>query len=374
MLLVCQANAYVIARRDDTRGNNWSSPDSADLIKHSRRFRWRITLAGGRFDNFTMQRPGIALKPPERLCPLCAGNRFQVVDLIPVSDLCAEYQRQLHVDVRNEFNPGVTHLDLNECFRCGLQFFDPLTSGSENFYSGLSASKTYYSNSRWEFSQAFKWIGDQTQVIDVGCGDGYFLSLVPHQNKIGLEYNPSAIAKARARGFDVRPANLTGLPDGSADAITFFQVLEHVINPLEMLREAIRVLRIPGLLLIAVPNNDGFIGQAIQQPLNSPPHHPLRWTRSALRYLPQLLPVALMELVDEPLAQDQLFIYRRTRMTNALARWLGKSLPLMRLNPATVFVRKATNALTLLSLKLHSKMPPGPVSGHSVLAVYQKMP
>src|SRR5207247_1250752 len=229
-------------------------------------------------------------------------------------------------------DPAFGALELNECLRCGLQFFWPLTAGSAEFYASLSAATTYYSHSRWEFSQAFKWIGEETQVLDVGCGDGYFLSLIPHQNKIGLEHNPDAIAKARQRGLDVQPTALADFAAESRDVITFFQVLEHVINPLETLREALRVLRTAGFLLIAVPNNDAFLGHAIQQPLNSLPHHPLRWTRNALRYLPRLLPVALTELVDEPLALDHLFIYRRTRMTNALAKCLGKRLPLMKLN------------------------------------------
>jgi SAM-dependent methyltransferase len=133
-------------------------------------------------------------------------------------------------------------------------------------------------------------------VINVGCGDGRFLSLIPHQNKIGLEHNPAAVAKARDHGLDVRPAALAVFPDDSIDAITFFQVLELVVNPLETLRQAVRVLRASGFLLIAVPNNDGFIGQAIQLPLNAPPHHPLRWTGRALNYLPKLLPMALKEL------------------------------------------------------------------------------
>jgi len=320
-----------------------------------------------------MQRPGMPLTRFEKSCPLCAGDQFRLIDVIPVSDLCAEYRRQLQVDVREEFDSGLSNLDLNECLRCGLQVFHPLVSGSTEFYSRLSSAKAYYSDSRWEFSHAFKWIGDQTRVIDVGCGDGYFLSLIPHENKIGLEYNPAAVARARERGLDVRSAGLTDLPGDSADRITFFQVLEHVVNPLDMLREALRALRASGLLLIAVPNNDEFIGRAIQQPLNSPPHHPLRWTRRALNFLPRLLPMVLRELVDEPLARDQLFLYRRTLIIDALAGCIGRRLPLMKLNPATIFVRKATNTLTLLSLKLDAKLPTRSVNGHSTFAVYQKM-
>lgn len=319
-----------------------------------------------------MQPSGSPSKAGKVACPLCGGERLRPLDVLPVGDVSAEYRRQFQVDVRKEFHPGVASLDLNECCHCGLQFFHPLISGSADFYSSLSDSQGYYSNSRWEFSRAFRWIGERAEVVDVGCGDGHFLSIIPHPSKFGLEHNPAAVARARARGLDVRSAALADLPDHSADIVTFFQVLEHVVDPLGTLRDAVRVLRDGGFLLIAVPNNDGYIGQAIQNPLNVPPHHPLRWNRRALSFLPNLLPLEVKELVDEPLAADQVFLYRRTRMTNALAACLGIRFPLMKLNLATIFVRKATNALTLLSLKLHPKAPPGPIAGHTSLAVYQK--
>ena len=325
-----------------------------------------------RLHSGTMQKPGAGLKPPEKSCPLCSGDVFQRLDRIPVSDLCAEYRRQLHVDIRSEFDPGLGSLDLNECDHCGLQFFFPLIPASPQFYSNLSASESYYSSARWEFSLALRWIGGQSRVIDVGCGDGNFLSRIAHTNKVGLEYNPAAIARARARGLDVRAGSLADFPDESADVITLFQVLEHLVNPLKALREATRALRGSGWLLLSVPNNDGFMGEAIHHPSNAPPHHPLRWTRRALRYLPGLLPVRLDEIIDEPLSPEQLFLYRRTLITGAVGRCFRMKVPLMRLNPATILLRKAANAVTMVSLKVSSGMPRGPVSGHSMLAAYQK--
>ncbi len=325
-----------------------------------------------RLHHGTMQESAIALKPAEKSCPLCSGVRFRSLDKFPVADLCAEYRRQLQVDVRNEFDLRILHLDLNECLGCGLQFFSPLVSGSPGFYSSLSSCEAYYSSCRWEFAQALGWIGDQARVIDVGCGDGHFLSLIAHGNKVGLEFNPDAVARARARGLEVRREGLSEIADRSADVITFFQVLEHFVNPLEMLREAARSLSSSGLLLVSVPNNDAFMGDAIQHPSNAPPHHPLRWTKKALRFLPTVLPFLLREIVDEPMSREQLFLYRRTLITRAVARCLRTRVPLMRLNPATILLRKAANALTLVSLKFHSRLPAGSVSGHSMLAIYQK--
>src|ERR1051326_3562157 len=130
-----------------------------------------------------MQNPGTVLKPPEKACPLCFGRWLRRLDEVLVSDLCIEYRRQLGVDVRPEFAADLEVLELEECSRCGLQSFFPLVSGSRRLYSNLAAGEAYYSNSRWEFIQALRWMSGEARVIDVGCGDGNFLALIGHRSE-----------------------------------------------------------------------------------------------------------------------------------------------------------------------------------------------
>lgn len=320
-----------------------------------------------------MQKPKASEASTAPVCPLCLRSNAPAFDLFPVRDICTEYRRQLGVSVEPEFPAGAASVALCDCSQCGLQFFEPPVTGSADFYARLSQTPTYYSTSRWEFEQSLKWIGAR-KLVDVGCGDGYFLSLVPHDNKLGLEFNPAAVARARARGLDVRQSSLATEAPGSVGAITLFQVLEHLSNPRELLADAARALAPQGLLIIAVPNNDAFIGRAIQQPLNAPPHHVLRWNRRALEYLTQLFPLAVEMLEDEPLSPEHVFVYRRTLITEAVRKCLGARLPLMRLTPATVFLRKTAGFMTMASMKLSRSAPKRFVSGHSVLAVYRRTP
>ena len=95
-------------------------------------------------------------------------------------------------------------------------------------------------------------------VLDVGCGGGRFLSLCQAKGwkAAGVEPSLEAVAFARRRGLEVHsqawPAPV--IADESVEAVTFINVLDHLPDPLEALREAARVLKPGGLLYIRVLN------------------------------------------------------------------------------------------------------------------------
>jgi SAM-dependent methyltransferase len=97
-------------------------------------------------------------------------------------------------------------------------------------------------------------------LVEVGCGAGAFAAAIgrhrPDLRVIGLDLSARALLAARAAGVDplVRgDAERLPLADESAQAIAFFDVLEHVNRPGVMLAEAARVLRPGGLLHAFVP-------------------------------------------------------------------------------------------------------------------------
>jgi 2-polyprenyl-3-methyl-5-hydroxy-6-metoxy-1,4-benzoquinol methylase len=95
-------------------------------------------------------------------------------------------------------------------------------------------------------------------LLDVGCGSGRFLATMRELGwqVSGLEVDPQAVAQARELyGLDVTLGTIgdAGIPDNSFDVVTHTHVLEHVYEPLELLRECARVLKPGGrLVLIAV--------------------------------------------------------------------------------------------------------------------------
>jgi SAM-dependent methyltransferase len=102
--------------------------------------------------------------------------------------------------------------------------------------------------------------------LDAGCGRGEFLASCRERGieARGVDLNERSVADLRQRGFDVALAGIpecfTPVADGSLGSILAMHVVEHL--PAEALfalfREAARVLRADGLLMIETPNAESL--------------------------------------------------------------------------------------------------------------------
>jgi 2-polyprenyl-3-methyl-5-hydroxy-6-metoxy-1,4-benzoquinol methylase len=307
---------------------------------------------------------------PKPSCPLCSHEQGRDLEVFPVADLCVAYLKQLQVNVASEFPDGLSELRLIQCNQCGLQFFYPLFAGSAAFYASLSTrTETYYADRRWEFTETLHLLPPNAAILDVGCGDGHFLSQLPHKDKMGIELNPQAAAKACARGLNVIQRPLADLASDSFDVVTLFHVAEHLAAPLDVLREAVRVLRAGGLLFISVPNNDAAIGSDLQHAANAPPHHPLRWRAEAFAFVPQLLQVQQVQVTVEPLNAHYAGLFRRVQLFKWIEKVRGQPLPLFRRTFAAFLAIKLANRFAWL---MGPRLPQKTLPGFSLLAVFRK--
>lgn len=104
------------------------------------------------------------------------------------------------------------------------------------------------------------------KVLDIGCGGGLFLSLLKQQGTegIGIELSDSRAQYATSKhGLEIhkRPIESDFWQKGYAnhfDAVTLWDVIEHVNYPLQTVQSAAKVLKPGGLLLIDTPCRDGF--------------------------------------------------------------------------------------------------------------------
>lgn len=99
------------------------------------------------------------------------------------------------------------------------------------------------------------------RVLDVGCGPGTITAdlaeLVPNGGVTAVDAEPGILARARAvaseRGLDniefaVGDAGALAFADGAFDVVHAHQVLQHVADPVAVLREMRRVCRPGGLV------------------------------------------------------------------------------------------------------------------------------
>lgn len=97
------------------------------------------------------------------------------------------------------------------------------------------------------------------RLLDIGCATGIFLDGMRRfgWEVTGVEPTRSAATYAQERfGLDVFNGRLedANLPTAHFDAITMWDVLEHVHEPRQIIAELARLLRPGGLLVLSMPN------------------------------------------------------------------------------------------------------------------------
>ena len=194
-------------------------------------------------------------------CPLCGSP--DVVERIP------------RVDDHITGDP----FHIRGCRACGVCFTHPMPREMDRYYP--SKYRGYSSLTKAVLGTLYrlrvrKWlrmVKGTGSVLEVGCGPGLMLeALRKHGWQVtGIERTESMAAYAREKlGLNVIPGGIEALPKGLAfDLIVMFQVLEHMPNPLSILKECAARLK-PGessssmfLILIAgkriMANIYGFI-------------------------------------------------------------------------------------------------------------------
>jgi len=127
------------------------------------------------------------------------------------------------------------------------------------------------------------------RVLDVGCGSGVLLARMQAfgWQVEGVEVDPDGVKAARARGVSVRLGTLEeqAFPENHFDAVHSAHVIEHVYDPLALLRECYRILKPGGTLVILTPN----IGSSGHKKFGSawlnldPPRHLVLFSMANLR-------------------------------------------------------------------------------------------
>lgn len=225
-------------------------------------------------------------------CPMCGGNLVLTSETYSSTDIF-----DLWISIGIPFSDQVRHapnvksqVQLHECIRCGFGIFLPLWAGDAAFYDELSHTAGYYLANRWEFEVALRDLRTTSHVLEIGCGSGNFLAQLDALGKrtLGLELSADAVAMSKAKGLNVqaRPLEeIASIAAGEFEAVCAFQVLEHVENPAQFLRDAIRCLKPGGQLILAVPNAGGILKYMHPSPSDAPPHHVTRWKAETFRQL-----------------------------------------------------------------------------------------
>ncbi len=176
-----------------------------------------------------------------------------------VCNICGSKQRTV-LWVKDEFQ-------YNRCAECGLVYISPRLTEDEisNIYKGLFNSKSLNKpppvdfTSYKDFFKLIKRYRENNLLLDVGCFRGYLLSGAREQGwqVKGTELSEQAAACARKDyDLDIHTGSLAdaNYRENLFDVVSMFDVIEHLTDPVEYLKEVRRILRPGGLLYIETPN------------------------------------------------------------------------------------------------------------------------
>lgn len=159
-----------------------------------------------------------------------------------------------------------------KCRSCGLIFPNPMPypAGEDRRYTNVSGyfedvmaveAEAQRRHGEALARQAEERLGRRGRFLDVGCGRGEVVRAAQERGwqAEGCDLSAEFVRYAReVNGVEAHAATLEQMryPTASFDAVTLVEVIEHLYEPAETVRELSRVVRPGGLVYLSTPNEE----------------------------------------------------------------------------------------------------------------------
>ncbi|MBI4085301.1 MAG: class I SAM-dependent methyltransferase [Candidatus Liptonbacteria bacterium] len=214
------------------------------------------------------------IKPSPEKCPIC----FSPPDPGEEIKFVENYQ-----------NPK-GKWSLYQCPKCRVQFWTPFEYYEADYRSQHIDGGSHFFLP-WNYRQFFRFPHPKgARILDIGCGSGEFLALCRDEgySVYGLEINQGLVNKVKENDIECFFGYLSDFVSEfkrknieSFDVVTFFEVMEHLIDPIGFLKDANSILKPSGAVVFSVPFRER---SEIFKMIDYPPGHLTRWNAAALSY------------------------------------------------------------------------------------------
>jgi 2-polyprenyl-3-methyl-5-hydroxy-6-metoxy-1,4-benzoquinol methylase len=216
---------------------------------------------------------------PVSACPVCGSTQRRTefskhsVEMVCCLKCATRYSSQIAADLNDVYqNPAYvvyTREDTDEHYNYRRERFGRERVGILEKHCGDLSDKN---------------------ILDVGCGNGYFLSVAMEKcpNCYGAEFSEKLRAFTQLKtGLTVFKENLDELPKRDFDIITLFDIIEHIPDPVSFMKSVDGILNPGGFILIFTPNFDSFSIKVMghYSSIVDPTEHIVLFTLPSLRFL-----------------------------------------------------------------------------------------
>ncbi len=161
-------------------------------------------------------------------------------------------------------------LKVLECSFCGLVFLSSFSHYNENFYENSNMHESDYNINEWlkkterDDVRRFKFLEQKIEnknILDFGCGNGGFILKAKKKASFCAAVELETRAKEFLEKQDIKiTSSIEKMESGKFDLITLFHVLEHLPNPISVLKNISGKLSENGEIIIESPNsNDALL-------------------------------------------------------------------------------------------------------------------
>jgi SAM-dependent methyltransferase len=193
-------------------------------------------------------------------CPLCNGVVIPYLKLyddrfgFPGKFHLVECQTCDHKFIQEELEPEV----MNKLY---TSYYPRSKFNSERFVPHKVRGK-FASWLNGAMSSAFRWIPEKIRVLDIGCGFGesvaYHLARGCDAYGVEADENVRRIAEKYSFNIHIGSFDPNVFDPGFFDYVSMDQVIEHIADPILVLRGVGHVLKDGGYCVLSTPNANGW--------------------------------------------------------------------------------------------------------------------